>query len=157
MAGSPAEAAAQKAINRPGLVERKVCFISGGSNCRGGWQTSRAKANPPPPADKQGVRAFIDRVGGGGAAHAETAQSSLNSFRLVISGSPGSSIILVVVCTVNLPSCGLHWFPFLCGQFSELWQPSPGYSLVSVQVNFSTWCFGIYKTALRIHSELRKD
>ena len=56
------------------MVERKVCFISDVGNLGRGWQTSVQRPTPHP--DKQWVRAFIDRVRGGGL-HAETAQSSL--------------------------------------------------------------------------------
>ena len=80
--------------------------------------------------------------------HAETAQSSLTViFKLVISHL--TSIILVVLCTVNL-QFWVHLFPSLCGQFSELLQfmscIQPGHYVV----NFSTWGFRINKTAHRI-------
>ena len=60
-----------KASKQARLVERKICFISDAGNWRGGWEGRVAdicpKANSPTPlADKQSVRAFIDRVGGGG-------------------------------------------------------------------------------------------
>ena len=49
------------------LVERKVCFISDASNCDWGCVADIClKSDPPPPRDKQGVGAFIDRVWGGG-------------------------------------------------------------------------------------------
>ena len=50
-----------------------------------------------PSPDKQGVRPFIDRVGQG-RLQAETAQSALTTFRLVISGL--TSVILIVLGTV---------------------------------------------------------
>ena len=46
------------------MVERKVCFISDVGNLGRGWQTSVQRPTPHP--DKQGVRAFLDRVRGGG-------------------------------------------------------------------------------------------
>ena len=59
--------AAQRAISRPGLVERKVCFISGTGN----WCVRVADICPkadslPLPPKKQEVRAFLDRVTGWG-------------------------------------------------------------------------------------------
>ena len=60
-----------KANKQARLVERKFCFSSDAGNWRGGWEGRVAdicpKAYSPfPPADKQSVRAFIGRVGGGG-------------------------------------------------------------------------------------------
>ena len=54
------------------------------------------------PLDKQWVTAFTDRMGwGGGMSKAETVQSSLTViFKLAISGL--TSILLVVLGTVNL-------------------------------------------------------
>ena len=94
--GSPA-ACHSKANKQTRLVERKVCFISDASNCRGGWWTSvqRLTPHPPPtPAKKQGVREFTGRVGGG--QHPETAQSSLTViFRVVISGLTGITLVVL--------------------------------------------------------------
>ena len=59
----------------------------------GGWQ-----ARVQRPDDKQGVRAFIDRVGAG--LHTETAVISNSHLHLVVRGLTGS--ILVVLATVNL-------------------------------------------------------
>ena len=81
-----------KANKQAGLVERKGCFISDASNCRGSMVDICPKANSPPTPDKQGMRAFIEGggsgvvvVGGWAELHAETAQSSLTViFRLVI-------------------------------------------------------------------------
>ena len=59
-----------------------------------------------PSPDKQGVRAFIDRVEAEGC-HVESASSSLTiMFKLVISGQ--TNIILVVLGAVNLQ----FWGPF---------------------------------------------
>ena len=61
---------------------------------------SKGRLLPSKPHDKQGVRAFVDRVGEG-ELHAETAWSSLTViFKLVVSGL--ISIILIVSGTVNL-------------------------------------------------------
>ena len=68
-----------------------------------GRHLSKGQLTPTPVTlDKQGVRAFIDRVGsGGGRFHEETAQSSLRAtFKLVISGL--TNIISVVWGMVNL-------------------------------------------------------
>ena len=59
----------------------------------GGWQ-----ARVQRPDDKQGVRAFIDRVGAG--LRTETAVISNSHLHLVVRGLTGS--ILVVLATVNL-------------------------------------------------------
>ena len=70
---------------------------------------------------------------------AETAQSSLTViFKLVISGL--TRIILAV----------FHLFPLICSQFSTLWQVMSRVQSGGQVVNFSTWCFGICKTAHRI-------
>ena len=69
---------------------------------RGGlWTSVQGQSRSPPPLapSKQGVRAFIGRVRGGGQ-HGETAQSSLTViFKLIISGL--TSNILVVLGTVG--------------------------------------------------------
>ena len=85
-------------------MERKVCFISDGGNWglgKGKFADVCPKADYPPATvlNKQGVRAFKDRVGWGLCV--ETAQSSLTVlFKFVISGL--TSIILIVLGTVNL-------------------------------------------------------
>ena len=99
-----------------------------------------------PSSNKQGVRAFIDRVRR--VLRAERAQASLTViFKLVISHL--TSIILVVLGTVNL-QFWVHLFPSLCGQFSELLQFMSWIQSGHYVVNFSTWGFSIYKTAHRI-------
>ena len=114
--------ATQKPISRPGWRKGKFALFQmlatggeGGSR-RGGWQPSVQR--PTPPSDKQAVRAFTDKVGGGGL-HAERAPSSLTvRFTLVISGL--TSITLVVLGAVF--QSWVHLFPILCDQFSELWR-----------------------------------
>ena len=138
-----AAACHSKANKKARLVERKVCFISDASNCgsgvrggEGGVQRPTPR-HPPPPTSKR-VRAFIDSVRRT-ALLAETAQSSLTvMFKLVISGL--TSIILAV----------FHLFPFICSQFSTLWQLMSRVQSGCQVVNFSPWCFGICKTAHRI-------
>ena len=44
----------------------------------------------------------------------------------------------------------MHLFPFLCGQFLELWQLMSWTQSGHQVVNFSTWSFSIDKTAHRI-------
>ena len=83
--GGPA-ACHSKANKQAKLVERKVCFISDASNWgEAGGHPSKGQL---PASNKQGVRAFVDRVGG------VTCRNSTVIFKLVISGLP--SIILVV-------------------------------------------------------------
>ena len=55
-------ASAGKPVNRPGWGKGKL--ISDAGSCGGGWWTSVQRLTPHPAPDKQGVRAFIDRVGG---------------------------------------------------------------------------------------------
>ena len=75
------------------------------------------------PKAKQGVRAFIDRVGGGGRLYAEKAQASLTViFTFVISGL--SSSILIVLDAVNLQLQGFASSSYKCGT------SCPGYSIV---------------------------
>ena len=90
--------APQKPVNRPGWWKGKfTLFQMPATGGQGGWQTCVQR-----PDDKQGVRAFIGRVGGqGGGLHTEKAQSSLTViFKLFVSGLTSS--ILVVLGTVNL-------------------------------------------------------
>ena len=116
MLGGCLAARHSKANKQARLEERKICFISDAGNWRGGWQPSVQR--PTPPSDKQAVRAFTDKVGGGGL-HAERAPSSLTvRFTLVISGL--TSITLVVLGAVF--QSWVHLFPILCDQFSELWR-----------------------------------
>ena len=82
-------------------MERKVCFFSdAGTWGGGGWWTFVQRLTPP--HDKQGVRAFIDRVAG--AERGITCRNSTvitnSHLQLVISGL--TSIILVALGTVNL-------------------------------------------------------
>ena len=80
--------------------------------------------------------------------HAKAAQSSLTVIcKLIISGL--TSIILTVSSTVTLQFQG-PLVPFLCGPFSELWQLKFWVPSGPHVANFSTWGFGIYKTAHRI-------
>ena len=140
-----------KANKQARLVKRKVCFISDACNQRGegGQHLFKGLLPSPPtplPLDKQGVRPFIDRVRQG-RLHAETAQSALTAFKLVISGL--TSVILIVLGTVvSVPGS-------ICSHFFEAGSRNcgslcPGYSLVIVQSTSSTWVFRIYETAHRI-------
>ena len=43
----------------------------------------------------------------------------------------------------------VYLLPFLCGQFTELWQLMSWLQSGHHASNFSTWCFSIYKTAHR--------
>ena len=52
--------------------------------------------------------------------------------------------------TYSILSSRVHFFPFLCGQFPELWQLMSWVKCGHQVVNFSIWCFSIYKTAHRI-------
>ena len=94
------------------LVERKVCFISDAGNwgwgVEGGWWTSVQRLTPP--AGKQWVRAFIDRVGIGVTCRNSTVPSN-SHLQLVIRGL--ISTMLVALGTVNL-LFWVHLFPFLC-------------------------------------------
>ena len=72
---------------------------------------------------------------------------SNSHLQLVISGL--TSIIWVVLGTVNLQFWGAL-APILHGQFSELWQLKSWVQSGHHVVNFSTWGFGIYRTAHRI-------
>ena len=134
-------ACCSKTSKQANLVERKFCFISYASNWRGGWRISVQSPTPSTLCNKQGVRVFIDKVRGG--LHAETVQSSLT----VIFN--WSSVILLAsswLFQVRLMfSSRVHLFPFLCSQFSYLWQLKSRQSGHHV-VNFSTWGFSIYKT-----------
>ena len=135
-------------------MERKVCFISD----TGSWwkrvvdACPKVDSAPCPHPCKQRVRVFKAEWGWGGQ-HAETTQSSRTVFfKLIISGL--TSIILVVLDTVSLQ----FWGPFVP---ISLWSIlgivvsrvlgimqltfPPGHHAV----NFSTWCFSVYKTAHR--------
>ena len=57
------DARPSKVKKQAGLVERKVCFISDAGSWGGGGGGWTSVQRPIPPADKQGIRAFIDRVG----------------------------------------------------------------------------------------------
>ena len=118
------------------LVESKVCFISDAVN----WGERVVDICPKA---KQGVKAFIDRIGGGGQLHAGKAESSLTViFKFVISSL---SSILVLLGAVNLqlqgPFVPISLHPVLRMSWVQF-----GHHVV----NFSNWCFGIYQTAHRI-------
>ena len=84
-------------------LERNACFISDASNWGRGWQPSVQRLTPPP--DKQGVRAFIDKVCvWGGVTCRNSIVISNSHLQLVISGL--TSIILVALGTVNLQFWG---------------------------------------------------
>ena len=102
------------------------------------------KVDSPP--NKQGVRAFIDRVIG--VDYMQKQQSSMTvSIKLVISGL--TSVILIVLGTINLQFQG-PFVPISLGSVFKLWQLTSWVQSGHHVVNFSTWCFGIYKTSHRI-------
>ena len=108
-----------KANKEARLVKRKICFISDTGNWGTGVRHPSKDRHPPPTTDNQWARAFIDGVTG---LHTETTQSALTvSFKLVIHGM--TSVILLFLDTINLQFQGqfVSLFPFLWGQFSELW------------------------------------
>ena len=140
------DARPSKVKKQAGLVERKVCFISDAGNWGwgvGGWTSVH---RPIPPTDKQGIRAFIDRVGIGVTCRNSTVISD-SHLQLVISGL--TSIMLLVLGTVNLQfGCAFVPISFqsVLRTAAAQVQVQSGYHVV----NSSTWCFGTYKTAHRI-------
>ena len=135
---------AQKANTQARLVERNLCFISGTGNCGVGGYLS--KGQPPlPTPNKQGTKSFYRQKWGqlpAGTAHLLTSLTLI--FRLVL-----TSIILGVLGTVTLQFQG----PFVPISL----QPNLGTAAAHVLgivgcqvVNFSTWCFSIYKRVHRI-------
>ena len=87
-----------------------------------------------PPANNQWAKDFIDR---GRGLYAETAPSALTViFTLVISGL--TRVTLFVLGTVIFSS-GVRVFPFLWGQFSELWQLMSWWQAGHHVINFSPW------------------
>ena len=141
---------AQKLINRQvGGKEILLYFIC--------WQLGRkaGKANICPKANSssgnqwgKGFSFFFFKERRKGLP-AKTEQSALTViFKLAIGGL--TSVILVVLGTVNIFSFRVHLFPFLWSQFSELWQLMLWVQSGNLVVNFSTWCFTVYKTAHRI-------
>ena len=117
----------------------------------GGGHLSKSQFSTWP--DKQGVRAFIDRirVGRGSGVGAVTCRNSTvisnSHLQLVISGL--TSIILVLLGTVNLQFWGAL-VPISVHQFSELWQLKSWVQPTHHAVNFSIKCFRIYKTTHRV-------
>ena len=119
-----------KANRQSKLVERKVCFISDASRwCREeGGHLSKGWF---PPSGSHWGKSFYRQTEG---TYAETVQSVLTViFKLIICGL--TSMILVVLGTVNL-QFQVHLFPFLWGQFSELWQLMSWIQSVYYIVNF---------------------
>ena len=122
---------------KPGqLVERKVCLISDAGNMWRRVVDICPKADfPQPPADRQRVRAVIDRVRGGGAI-------SEVILRVVISGLAG--VISVISGTVFSPGCTCSislWSVLGTGAVRVLG------TVWSSLANSSTWGFSICKTA----------
>ena len=122
------------------MVERRVCFISDVDNCLWG-----RVADMCPKVNSHPLRSSFYRQSWGGEV---TCRKSTVIFKLVISSLTG--IILVILGTVNLQFQGIHFFPFLCCHFSELWQLMSWVWSGHRVDNFSTRCFGIYTTAHRI-------
>ena len=85
-----------KASKQARLAERSLlhfrCWLLGGED---GIHLSKGRLpHPTPPLDKEGTRAFRDRVEGGELLHVETAQSALTViFRLVASGLSSSILV----------------------------------------------------------------
>ena len=136
--------ATQKPINRPGWWKAKFALFQMSASATGEGEGRHLSKGWLPALATSGVRAFINRRG----LHAEIAQLSLTVIlKLAIDGL--TSIILVVLGTVNLQFQD-PFFPFLWGQFSELWQLLSWVLSGHHVLNFSTWCFSIYKIAHRI-------
>ena len=106
----------QKPINKPSWWKEKFVYF----RCQQLWGSMVdicPKANSPPTPDKQGMTAFINRIGVTSRnstvianshfqiGHQWSDQHHLGCFRCSYSSAPGS-----------------HLFLFLWGQFSELWQ-----------------------------------
>ena len=98
---------------------------------------------PSPHWQAEGESSYRQSEGG----YMQKQQSSQTViFTLVISGL--TSIILLKVQL--LFSSRVHLFPFLWGQFSELWQLMSWVQSGHQVVNFPPWCFSVGKTAHRI-------
>ena len=138
--------APQKSKSRPGWWKGKFVLFQMLATGGGGWGGWTSVQRPIPPTDKQGIRAFIDRVGIGVTCRNSTVISDCH-LQLVISGL--TSIMLLVLGTVNLQ--------FGCAFVPISFQSVLRTVAAQVQVqsghhvgNSSTWCFGTYKTAHRI-------
>ena len=134
---------AQKPIHRPGWWKGEFALFQMSTTvCGVGWQTCVQRSTPTP--REAGGESFYRQSWGGEV----TCRKSTVIFKLVISNLTG--IILVILGTVNLQFQGIHFFPFLCRHFSELWQLMSWVWSGHRVDNFFTWCFGIYTTAHRI-------
>ena len=104
-----------------------------------------SKADSPP---WQAVgESFYRQSQGWGATCRNSSVISNSHLQLVISGL--TSIILVVLRTVNLQFCCVL-VPISLRSVLKLWQLKSWVQSGHHVVNFSTWCFGIYKAAHRI-------
>ena len=127
-------------------MEKKSCFISYAGNWGGRRGRQIYVQRPTPTLATRGARTFFFKDWRKGL-HAKTEQSALTViFKLAIRGL--TSVILVVLGTVNIFSSRVHLFPFLWSQFSDLWQlmswVQSGHHDFFI-INFSTWGFSIYK------------
>ena len=95
--------ASQKPINRPGWWKGKLALVQMPATEGGGGRIAVQRPPPPPTtpncSNKQGVRAFIDRVRGRGYVQKQHSQLTV-TFKLVTTGL--TSLILVALSTVNL-------------------------------------------------------
>ena len=106
---------AQKPIKRQGWWKGKFALFWMLATGGGGGQTPVQR--PTPPSYNQWARAFM---GWGRGLHAETVQAALTVIlKLVIGGLTGITLIVLVQLVF---SSRVSLFPFLWGQFSELWQ-----------------------------------
>ena len=94
--------ATQKPVNRPGWWKGKFALFQmlATGDGEGGKHLSKGQSHNPPPHDNQGVRLFIDRVGGGEVTSRKITVISNSHLQFFISGL--TSIIFNVLGTVNL-------------------------------------------------------
>ena len=112
-----------------------------------GWQTSVQRLIPhPQPQQVRGESFYRQSWAEGWCPSRNSIVISNSHLQIIISGL--ISIILIVLGTVNLQF--QRPFVHICGQFSKLWQLMSWVQSGHHVVNFSTWCFGIYKTTHRI-------
>ena len=138
----------QKPVSRPGWLKGKFALFQ--MLATGGWcgeQACMSKGWLPQPWWAGGENLYRHIAGGGGymqKQHSLLWQSSSNWSSVVW---PAWSWLFWVQISF---SSRVPLFPFLCSQFSELWQLKSWVQSGHHVINFSTWCFGIYKTTHRI-------
>ena len=121
-----------KANKQARLVDRKVCFILDASSLGSGVLDLCPKADSSP-SPQAGRENFIDGAGVG--IQAETAETALTVILKLVIGSLTSINFLKVELIF---SSRVSLFPFLCGQFSGLWQLMSWTQSDHRVVNFST-------------------